>query len=621
MAKSSPAALSAADQQFLQRLQLMIRDGHSQRALGMAQQFVKQRPRSPDGFQTLAICRSTLGDADGAQQAFSKALKLAPGHPLILTNQGQMQLRFRRAEDALRSFQQASRRAPRSAPAWLGLAQAARSTGDLALAASAVGHYLQLAPESAVGWNEQGLILQAQERFQQARDSLERAVELAPDRGRYHFSLGVCHRLMGRPDQAVECYRTARERGIDQADLDNAQIGALLDCGEVERALEDAERLVEHQPDYVEGLETLVNLVWEYGGPEYPEPDSLFERSIRRSTTPRAVEVAYARFLLKAKRGAEAAELLERLRKTQDEPGLTIMQANALEIDGQTDASGRLFRLMHSKLGDSEPAFLNAFTRHLLRSGEWQQGQKRAQAAVRINPEDQEAWAYLGTAWRLLGDAREEWLCDYERSIVFLEVETPFDYADADEHIAALQTVLNRLHQAHREPIQQSLRRGSQTPGRLFGRPIREIEQTQEALTRTIESWLARWPRQDDHPFYQRNTGSIRYTGSWSVKLRSTGNHVNHIHSQGWISSAYYVALPPSVAAPGASDDTIVHPGSIQFGQPPSELGLDLAPRRTIKPRTGHLALFPSYMWHGTVPFEDEQPRMTIAFDMRPALD
>ena len=33
------------------------------------------------------------------------------------------------------------------------------------------------------------------------------------------------------------------------------------------------------------------------------------------------------------------------------------------------------------------------------------------------------------------------------------------------------------------------------------------------------------------------------------------------------------------------------------------------------------LALFPSYMWHGTVPFEDEQPRMTIAFDMRPALD
>jgi tetratricopeptide (TPR) repeat protein len=621
MAKSSPAALSAADQQFLQRVQLMLGEGQGPRALAMVQQFVRQRPRSPDGFQTLAMCRSTLGDVDGAQQAFAKALKLAPGHPLILTNQGHMQLRFGRAEAALRSFQQASRRAPRMAPAWLGLAQAARSIGDLAQAASAIDEYLKLEPQSAMGWSEQGQILQAQERYEQARDSLERAVELAPDRDRYHFSLGVCHRLMGRPELAIECYRRARELGIDQPDLDNAEIGALLDSGDVAGSLAMADRLVDRHPDYIPGLETLINLVWEYGGPDQPEPDQLFDRSKRLSATPRAVEVAFARFLLKAKRGAEAAELLERLRRDQDEPGLTIMQANALEIDGQTEAAGRLYRAMHSELGDREPSFLNAYTRHLLRSGEWQQARKRAEAAVRIAPEDQEAWAYLGTAWRLLGDAREDWLCDYERSIVFLEVETPSDYPDSDAHIEALQAVLNRLHQAHREPIQQSLRKGSQTPGRLFGRPIREIEQTQAALTRTIESWLARWPRRDDHPFYQRNTGRIRYTGSWSVKLRSTGNHVNHIHSQGWISSAYYVALPPSVAAEGSGEDSLIHPGSIQFGQPPVELELGLPPRRTIKPRVGHLALFPSYMWHGTVPFEDEQPRMTMAFDMRPAFD
>jgi len=31
------------------------------------------------------------------------------------------------------------------------------------------------------------------------------------------------------------------------------------------------------------------------------------------------------------------------------------------------------------------------------------------------------------------------------------------------------------------------------------------------------------------------------------------------------------------------------------------------------------LAVFPSYMWHGTVPFEDTQPRLTIAFDMVPS--
>jgi hypothetical protein len=37
-----------------------------------------------------------------------------------------------------------------------------------------------------------------------------------------------------------------------------------------------------------------------------------------------------------------------------------------------------------------------------------------------------------------------------------------------------------------------------------------------------------------------------------------------------------------------------------------------------IRPIRGRLALFPSYVWHGTVPFQDEQPRVTIAFDVSP---
>jgi hypothetical protein len=48
------------------------------------------------------------------------------------------------------------------------------------------------------------------------------------------------------------------------------------------------------------------------------------------------------------------------------------------------------------------------------------------------------------------------------------------------------------------------------------------------------------------------------------------------------------------------------------------ELGLDAGPRRIATPHAGMLALFPSYLWHGTIPFQDEAPRMTIAFDMLP---
>ena len=35
-----------------------------------------------------------------------------------------------------------------------------------------------------------------------------------------------------------------------------------------------------------------------------------------------------------------------------------------------------------------------------------------------------------------------------------------------------------------------------------------------------------------------------------------------------------------------------------------------------LNARAGRLVLFPSYMWHGTVPFSSADPRLTCAFDI-----
>jgi hypothetical protein len=57
----------------------------------------------------------------------------------------------------------------------------------------------------------------------------------------------------------------------------------------------------------------------------------------------------------------------------------------------------------------------------------------------------------------------------------------------------------------------------------------------------------------------------------------------------------------------------------LTFGVPSSAFNLDLTPRRIERPEIGRLVIFPSYFWHGTVPFESESPRLTVAFDMVPA--
>ena len=82
----------------------------------------------------------------------------------------------------------------------------------------------------------------------------------------------------------------------------------------------------------------------------------------------------------------------------------------------------------------------------------------------------------------------------------------------------------------------------------------------------------------------------------------------------GWISSCYYVAVPDVVKDPAAQQ------GWIKFGEPSFEVALKTPIRRSIEPAAGRLVLFPSYMWHGTVPFHDAAARTTIAFDVVPTV-
>ena len=119
-----------------------------------------------------------------------------------------------------------------------------------------------------------------------------------------------------------------------------------------------------------------------------------------------------------------------------------------------------------------------------------------------------------------------------------------------------------------------------------------------------------------DHPFLSRKANKYRFSGSWSVNLKpGRGHHVPHYHSEGWMSSAYYARLPQATR-----DAQERHDGWIEFGRPPDVFNLDLEPRRVIQPIEGRLVLFPSYMWHGTIPFSEGE-RLTAACDYQPITD
>jgi uncharacterized protein (TIGR02466 family) len=146
----------------------------------------------------------------------------------------------------------------------------------------------------------------------------------------------------------------------------------------------------------------------------------------------------------------------------------------------------------------------------------------------------------------------------------------------------------------------------------LFGAGHALVEKARARIEQAISSYIADFQADAGHPFLARHSRNFRYAGAWSCLMRGQGFHTNHLHPEGWISSCYYVTVP------GETDNHETRNGWIKFGEPSLELPLKDPVRRAVQPVPGRLVLFPSYMWHGTIPLEAGSPRTTIAFDVAP---
>lgn len=597
-----------------------LQQGAVDEAIQIARDITDRWPEASEGWHIWALGQAAKGDAAGAEPLFRQAMRCAPRNPHVLANLATALRRLGRQEEAITLWEQALHLSPEFGQAWLDLGLGRLDAGAVEAACTSLQHATRLLPNSANAWLGLGCALHAARRLPEAASALRKTVSLAPLSAIGWGHLGAVLRELGHAAEALTCCVEAERLGGASPELLDARAGILLDLGRVAEATATARELSARHPRFLQGQVTLARVLWEYEGArrEGETPLSAMEHAVRTYPHDRSLRLAYAQLLSKTGQPEAALSHLAMLRREEDHPVLQRIHADTLELLDRCDESAPIYERLCRADDAGDPSLLHAHARHLLKTGRWQAAAEVAERAIARDPGDQEAWAYLGIAWRLLGDAREDWLCDYDRLVTCVEVDLPRNYADMEAFLASLEASLMPMHQATHEPMEQSLRGGSQTPGNLFGRTEPPIVAAASAMQATANRWVQELEHATDHPFLQHVGRSVRLAGAWSVKLQANGRHANHIHQFGWISSAFYVSLPPAITE---SSRLGTWQGCIQFGQPPEELQLGLPPRRVIRPLPGHVVLFPSYLWHGTTPFEGPDARLTIASDMVPGCD
>ena len=520
--------------------------------------------------------------------------------------------------DAERELRRALTDDPRFVRAALSLAQLLRHDGRAREALPITAAACAYSNDPAL-LLEHTLALRAQQRDVEALALLQDLATAHPQRADIAHYLALSLHAAGRYAEASAS--ASAQRALDTG-LDEAGTWGIL-----ARALAAAHRLDEAEDAFRQGLqrdadavplhEDYARLLWLRSG-DLAHATAALDAAVQRQPDNPAL------LALKAQLHGSAGD--KRTAYALFAHAATLPGADAqIEIAAATaalkDVPERALEHARRAAARAPELAQEALIQALLVRGEHAEATTLLEAARAARPDDQQLLALQAVLWRSGGDARYRALYDYARTIQAWTLDTPPGWGALGDYLADLRATLRRLHALRGHPPDQSLRGGSQTMGDLSTSADPVLRAFfDHAFAGPIARHIARLGQGGD-PLRRRNRGRGRVHAAWSVLLQPNGYHVDHVHPDGWLSSACYIDMPDTLGANDIDDgdDETQRAGWLRFGAVPLPLTPPLRAEFYLRPQPGLLVLFPSYMWHGTVPFSGTQTRLTIAFDVVPA--
>ena len=477
-----------------------------------------------------------------------------------------------------------------------------RGRADLAI--EALLAYSLIQPQDFYAWRLLGIAYHEEQQEVEAGNAFRKALEIRPDDVCVVLAYAQSRYYSGY--SAVEPFQRYMQLAPEDLNGLRGYVMALAADGEPDQAEELLTRALRDHPDWLAGHKLLATQRYTTGD-QKAFADS-YRDACEASPENLQLRLEWFRAVAQVQDWESAIQILadgeERLGSCiQFSLGRLFV---ACESGDDTNAA----RLFYETRESDDVIRDMALVRFSLRQGDMTTAESVARRRLQTASANV-FWPYLSLIWRLRGDPALTWLEGEKPWIKSLDLH--FTITELND----LASVLLKLHTARSPFAEQSVRGGTQTDQNLFLRHEPILGLLKERISGGIKKYVSGLPRAvPGHPLLgipreQPLAGRVQFSGSWSVRLRSQGFNVSHTHPMGWISSAFYVKLPKA--------DKLGRPpaGWIQFGTPPPELELPLQASMKIKPKVGHLVLFPSTTWHSTVPFDDGE-RLVVAFDVRP---
>ena len=438
--------------------------------------------------------------------------------------------------------------------------------GRLSQAETAYQRILESDPKQPIALHLLGVVAHQTGKNDVAVDLITRAIAIDPDLAEAHSNLGTALRELGKLEEAVTSYHKALALKPDYADAHNNLGNALKDLGKPEEAVASYHKALNLKPDLAEAHNNLGNALRDLGKPE--EAISSYQKALNLKPDYVNAHNNLGLALRELGRLEDALQIFESI----DTPEC---YAHVLEC---------LFAL-----------------------GEYDKFYEKQTASTRNNEINTRVAAINAFASHQLNRSDPHPFCP--TPLKFVRVCEPLDGVDdADGFLCDLMDDL-QSREAIWEPPGKTTRHGFQTMSNLFKKPYGRLVELDRIIKDTIENYRFEFSS-ENCDFIRLFPKTLTLSG-WFIRLIKGGHQTEHIHSGAWLSGIFYLQMPKC---------TDQEEGSIELGL----WGYDYPilnksyPKNRFYPKNGSIILFPSSLFHRTIPFHSDEERMSIAFDLRP---
>ena len=454
---------------------------------------------------------------------------------------------------------------PRIAEIHFNLGAALAHLGQTREAITSYRRAIELKPNLAVAHFNLGLALQAQGNLDEAIASYRKAISLEPGFYEAYGSMGTALQTQGKLEEAVAAYR--KGLAIQPEPLGHFNLAtALRDQGKLDEAVSSYRNALALNPNYSEAYNNLGETLRDQGNME--EAVRNYHNALIANPDNSAASFNIGQFLYDAGRYEEAIPHFE---KSQRE-----------------DWRERTLYCLY-------------------KTGRYEEFRERLQALA-AEPNVLPFLANLS--------AHHAANFGVEDTYNFCKNPLDFVYHSQIDELVDGSTLLNDLLRDVNfaeiaERKQGRLYHGIQSAGNLFKRPEESFRKLGELVRQKVRDYKQHYVGQDCI-FMEEFPEEPEFSSSWYVKMNNGGHLTSHIHETGWLSGVLYLAIPARES--GSTD------GCIEFSMHGDNYPQQHDNFLTMikEPAVGDIILFPSSLFHRTIPFSSDSERICVAFDIKP---